>query len=102
MLPIIKIKLEGTEATALVDTGASASFLQMEWSKQNAIGVFISEEAYQVRKSMGQEEMVSKQAEIKVKIAGLNIPHIFLVGKIAPNCILRSNFLAKISEEVNF
>ena len=46
--------------------------------------------------------MVSKQAETNVEIAGLNIPHTFLVGKIAPNCILGRNFLAKISTEVYF
>ena len=45
--------------------------------------------------------MVSKQVETNVEIAGLNIPHNFLVGKIAPNCILGSDFLAKTSEEVD-
>ena len=51
---------------------------------------------------MGQEEMVSKQAETNMKISGINIPHTFLVGKIAPNCILGSGFLAKTSAEVDF
>ena len=51
---------------------------------------------------MGQEEIVSKQEEKNVEIASLNIPYRFLVSKIAPNCILRSNFLGKISAEVDF
>ena len=37
-----------------------------------------------------------------MKIAGLNIPHIFLMGKNAPNCILKSDFLAKTAAEVYF
>ena len=37
-----------------------------------------------------------------MEIAGLNIPHIFLMGKNAPNCILKSNFLAKTAAEVYF
>ena len=51
---------------------------------------------------MGQEETVNKQAKKNVEIAGFNILHTFLEGKIAPNCILRSNFLAKTAAEVGF
>ena len=46
--------------------------------------------------------MVRKQIKTNIEIARLNIPNIFLVGKIAPNCILESNFFAKTSEEVDF
>ena len=46
--------------------------------------------------------MVSKQAKPNVEVAGLNIPHNFLVGKTATNCILRSNSLVKKAEEVDF
>ena len=42
---------------------------------------------------MGQEEMVSKQAQTKVEIVRFSIPHTFLAGNIAPNCILGSGFL---------
>ena len=102
MLPTTKVKVEGMEVTALEDTGASASFFQMEWSKQSAIESCTSEEAYQVRTAMGKEEMVSKQAKKNREIAGLNIPHTFLLGKIAPNCSLRSNLFSKTSWEVDF
>ena len=51
---------------------------------------------------MVQKETVNKQAKKNVEIAGFNILHTFLEGKIAPNCILRSNFLAKIAVEVGF
>ena len=50
---------------------------------------------------MGQKETVSKQAKTNVETAGLNIPHTFLVGKIAPNYILGNNYLAKTSAEVD-
>ena len=50
---------------------------------------------------MGQEEMVSKQAQTSIEIAGFSIPHTFLVGEIAPNCILGSNFLTKTTVEVD-
>ena len=39
MLPTTEIKVEGMELTVLVDTGASASFFQIDWSKQNAIQI---------------------------------------------------------------
>ena len=52
-----------------------------------------SENAYQVRIAMDQEEMVYKTStNIHVEIARFNIPHTFLVVKIAPNCILRKQF----------
>ena len=62
----------------------------------------MSEETYQVRTAMGQEQMVSKQTKTNVKIVGLNILHSFSVGKIAPNYILKSDFFAKISAKVDF
>ena len=62
----------------------------------------MSSEVYQVRTSMDQEEKIRKQAKKNVEIARLNILHTFLVGKIALNCILRSNFLVKTSAEVDF
>ena len=74
----------------------------MEWSKQNTIEICKRGEAYQVQTTMSKGEMVSKQAKKTVKIARLNIPHTFLVGKIAPNCILGSNFLEKIFKKVDF
>ena len=51
---------------------------------------------------MVQEEIVSKQAQTNMEIAGLNIPHTFLVNEISPNCILGSDFLAKITAKVDF
>ena len=51
---------------------------------------------------MGQEEMVSKQAQTNVEISRFNIPYTFLVGKIAPNCILGSDFVVKTASEVDF
>ena len=53
MLSITKTTEEGAEATVLVDTEASASFLQTNWSKRNAIDIYTSNDAYQVRISMG-------------------------------------------------
>ena len=53
MLPTTKIKLEGTEVAALVDIGASASFLHTDWSKRNSIDIYISNDTYQVRIAMG-------------------------------------------------
>ena len=102
MLPRTKVKVEGTELTALVDTRASASFLQMDWTKQIAIEIYTSQDACKVQKAMGQEKMVSKQDQSNVEIARFNIPHTFLVGEISPNCILGSDFLAKIAAEVDF
>ena len=46
MLSITKFKVEGMKLTVLVDTGASASFLQIDWSKQNIIEIYISNDAY--------------------------------------------------------
>ena len=51
---------------------------------------------------MGQEEMVSKQAQTNAEIARFIIPHTFLVGETSPNCILRSDFLAKTAIKVDF
>ena len=51
---------------------------------------------------MGQEEMVGKQAQTNVEIAGFNILHTFLVGEIYPNCVLESDFLAKIAVDIDF
>ena len=53
ILPMTKIKVEGTELTALVYTGASANFLQMHSSKLNTVVVYTSNNAYQVRIAMG-------------------------------------------------
>ena len=61
----------------------------------------MSEDTYQVQTSKGQEETVTKQAHPNMEIARFNIPHNLLVGKIAPNCILGSNFVAKIDAEVD-
>ena len=69
MLPITKTKVEGMEVTALVDTGASASFLQTEGRKQNAIEIYTNEEAYQVGKATGQDETISKKKKTNVEIA---------------------------------
>ena len=49
MLTTTKIKVEGTKLTALVDTGVSISFLQMDESKQNTTEIYTSKNAYQVR-----------------------------------------------------
>ena len=51
MVPITKIKVEGTEFTVLVDTGASAIFLQTDWSKKNAVDIYTSNDTYQVCKT---------------------------------------------------
>ena len=102
MLPTTKIKVKGTEVTALVDTGGSASFLQTEWSKQNAVETYTSKDAYQVRMAIFQEETVNQEAQKKLKKACFNIPHTFLMDEIAPNCILGSDFLAKMAAEVDF
>ena len=59
MLPMTGIKAEGTEVTALVDAEASTSFLQMDWSKRNTVEIYLSNDAYQVCTTMGQEERVS-------------------------------------------
>ena len=102
MLPTINIKVEGMDLSELVDTGASASFLQMDWSKQNTFEIYTSKDAFQVWIAMGQQEMVSKQAQTNVEIASLNIPHNFLVSKISLNCIFRSDFLAQMAADLDF
>ena len=53
MLLTIRIKVEGTELRVLVDTGASTSFLQMDWSKRNAVEIYPSNDACQVYAAMG-------------------------------------------------
>ena len=53
MLPTTTIKIDGIESTVLLDTGASASFLQINWSKRNAIDIYASNNVYQVRTAMG-------------------------------------------------
>ena len=51
---------------------------------------------------MDQEEAVSKLAKKNMKVPMVNIPRIFLVGRISPNCILGSDFLIKTAIEVDF
>ena len=58
MLPKTKTKVEGMDLTALVDTRASASFLQIDWSKQNAIEIYASKDIYQVYTAMGRKEEI--------------------------------------------
>ena len=53
VLPTTKIKLEGTEVAALVDIGASASFLHTDWSKRNSIDIYTSNDTYQVCIAIG-------------------------------------------------
>ena len=53
MLPTIIIKVEGTELTVLVDTGVSASFSQIDKSKQNAIEIYVRNNTYQVCLTIG-------------------------------------------------
>ena len=37
-----------------------------------------------------------------METARFNIPHTFLMSKIAPNCILGSDFVVKTASEVDF
>ena len=44
---------------------------------------------------MGQEKIVSKQAQANIKIASFNIPHTFLVGESSPDCVFKQRFSCK-------
>ena len=50
---------------------------------------------------MGQEQIVSKQAQENIEIASFNIPYTFLVGESSPDCVLSRDFLAKKATKVD-
>ena len=83
MLPTVTISIYGHEVTALVDTGASRSFLSSKWVELHSIPVHEGAATFQVRTALGQEEVVRTQACADVCIAGVTVPHTFLVSSIS-------------------
>ena len=82
-LPTVTTSVSGYEVTALVDTGASTSFLSSKWTELHSIPVHEGAATFQVRTALGQEEVVRTQAHADVCIAGVTVPHIFLVSSIS-------------------
>ena len=82
-LPTVTISVSGHEVTALVDTGASTSFHSSKWTELHSIPVREGAVTFQVRTALGQEEVVRTQAHADVCIAGVTVPHIFLVSSIS-------------------
>ena len=82
-LPMVTISIYGYEVPALVDTGASTSFLSSKWTELPSIPVHEGAATFQVRTALGQEEVVRTQAHADVRIAGVTVPHIFLVSSIS-------------------
>ena len=79
----VTISIQGHEVTALVDTGASTSFLSSKWTDLHLIPVHEGAATFQVCMALGQEEVVRTQAYADVCIAGVTVPHTFLVSSIS-------------------
>ena len=82
-LPTVTISIYGHEVLALVDTGASTSFLSSKWAELHLIPVHEGAATFQVCTALGQEEVVWTQAHTDVCIAGVTVPHTFLVSSIS-------------------
>ena len=82
-LPMVTISIYGHEVPALVDTGTSTSFLSSKWTELHSIPVHEGATTFQVRMALGQEEVVRTQAHTDVCIAGVTVPHTFLVSSIS-------------------
>ena len=82
-LPTVTISIYGHEVLALIDTGASTSFLSSKWAELHSIPVHEGAATFQVRTALGQEEVVRTQAHADVCIAGVTVPHTFLVSSIS-------------------
>ena len=82
-LPTVTIRIYGHEVFALVDTGASTSFLSSKWTELHSIPVHEGAATFQVCTALGQEEVVRTQAHADICIAGVTVPHIFLVSSIS-------------------
>ena len=83
LLPTVTISVYGHEVLALVDTGASTSFLSSKWTELHSTPVHEGAATFQVRTALGQEEVVRTQAHADVCIAGVTVPHTFLVSSIS-------------------
>ena len=83
MLPTITISIYGHEVIALVDTGTSTSILSSKWAELHSIPVHEGAATFQVRTALEQEEVVRTQAYADVCIAGVTVPHTFLVSSIS-------------------
>ena len=82
-LPTVTISISGHEVTALVDTGASTSFLSSKWTELHSIPIHEGAATFQVRTALGQEEVVRTQAYSDIRTAGVTVPHTFLVSSIS-------------------
>ena len=82
-LPTVTISIYRHEVLALVGTGASTNFLSSKWAELHSIPVHEGAPTFQVRTALGQEEVVRTQAYTDVCIAGVTVPHTFLVSLIA-------------------
>ena len=82
-LPTVTISIYGHEVNALVDTGASTSFLSSKWGELHSIPVHEGAATFQVRMALGQEEVVWTQAYADVCIAGVTVPHTFFVSSVS-------------------
>ena len=96
MLPTTTIKVDGTELTVLVDKRASIVFCRHIGANKIALKS-IQERTLTRYIQPWAKEMESKEAQTNVEIAGFIILHTFLIGGISANCILDSDFLAKIA-----
>ena len=80
---MVTISIYGHEVPALVDTGASTSFLSLKWTELHSIPVHEGAATFQVRTALGQEKAVPTQAHADIFIAGVTVPHTFLVSSIS-------------------
>ena len=83
MLPTVTISIYGHDVLALVDTGASTSFLSSKWAELHSIPVHEGTATFQVRTALGQEEVVRTQAYADICLADVTVPHTFLVSAIS-------------------
>ena len=82
-LPTVTISIQGHEVNALVDTGASTSFLSSKWAALHSIPVYEGAVTFQVHMVLGQEEVVWTQVYADVCIASVTVPHTFLVSSVS-------------------
>ena len=82
-LSTVTISIQGHEVNALVDTGASLSFFSSKSSDLHSLPVHEGAATFQVHTALGQEEVVRTQACADVCIAGVTVPHTFLVSSIS-------------------
>ena len=80
---MVTISVYGHEVLALVDTGASTSFFSSKWTELHSSPVHEGAATFQVCTALGEEEMVRTQAYADVCIAGVTVPHTFLVSSIS-------------------